>query len=203
MSHSVNDNGMKTQAELSERSLPIDEWSDIGRNVLLIILISGTVWAGCSLMKYLIELSLDWLFHTADVYSSENILFGAGFILVVMIAGGILRGFLLLRPAWKDSEGDGIDNVLLKYHKTYEGSGADPAGRYSEPTFTNTLRKIIMTTLTIGVGGSGGLEAPGVYLGETAAAGWSKFFKRPSADELRLYQLTGIAAAMGTLLAAP
>jgi CIC family chloride channel protein len=60
-----------------------------------------------------------------------------------------------------------------------------------------------MTTLTIGVGGSGGLEAPGVYLGETVSAGWSKFFKRPSADELRLYQLTGIAAAMGTLLAAP
>jgi H+/Cl- antiporter ClcA len=52
------------------------------------------------------------------------------------------------------------------------------------------------------LGGSGGLEAPGVYLGETVAAGWSKVFKRPLADELRLYQLTGIAA-IGTLLAAP
>ena len=54
MSHSVNNNEMKTHAELSERALPIDEWSDIGRNVLLIILISVTVWAGCSLMKNLI-----------------------------------------------------------------------------------------------------------------------------------------------------
>ena len=203
MSHSVNDNEIKTHAELSERILPIDKWTDIGRNTLMVILISATVWAGCSLMRHLIVLCLDWLFHTADVYRSENILFGAGVILVVMIAGGILRGILLLRPAWKDSEGDGIDNVLVRYYKTYEGSGDDPAARYSEPTFTHALRKIIMTTLTIGVGGSGGLEAPGVYLGETAAAGWSKFFKRPSADELRLYQLTGIAAAMGTLLAAP
>jgi CIC family chloride channel protein len=57
--------------------------------------------------------------------------------------------------------------------------------------------------LTIGGGGSGGLEAPSVYLGESLAAGWSKFFRRPSADELHLYQLAGIAAAVGTLLQAP
>ena len=29
-------------------------------------------------------------------------------------------------------------------------------------------------------------RAPGIYLGETLAAGWSKVFNRPSADELRL-----------------
>ena len=126
MSHSVNDNELKTHAELSERLLPIDKWTDIGRNTLMVILIAVTVWAGCSLMRHLIVLSLDWLFHTADVYRSENILFGAGVILVVMITGGILRGILLLRPAWKDSEGDGIDNVLVRYYKTYEGSGDDP-----------------------------------------------------------------------------
>jgi CIC family chloride channel protein len=203
MDHGIKDSEKKSHAELSERLLPIDKWTDIGRKTLLVIIISVTVWAGCSLMHHLIVIGLEWLFHTADVYRSENVLFGAGVILAVMLAGGILRGVLLLRPEWKDSEGDGIDNVLIKYHKTYEGSGDDPAGRYSEPTFAHALRKIIMTTLTIGVGGSGGLEAPGVYLGETVSAGWSKFFKRPSADELRLYQLTGIAAAMGTLLAAP
>ncbi len=29
MSHGVNDNEIKTQAELSERLLPIDKWTDI------------------------------------------------------------------------------------------------------------------------------------------------------------------------------
>ena len=192
-----------SHAELTEQLLTIDKWTDIGRKTLLVIIISFTVWACCSLMHHLIVLNLEWLFHTADVYRSENFLLGAGVILVVMLIAGILRGVLLLRPAWRDSEGDGINNVLMRYHETYKGNGDDPAGRYSKPTFSNALRKIIMTMLTIGVGGSGGLEAPGVYLGETVSAGWSKIFKRPSADELRLYQLTGIAAAIGTLLSAP
>ena len=116
---------------------------------------------------------------------------------------GTVRGLLLLIPAWKDAEGDGVEKALVSYHQTHKGDGDEPTTRYAEPTFFRAARIMVMTTLTIGAGGSGGLEAPGVYLGETLAAGWSKVFKRPSADELRLYQLAGIAAAIGTLLEAP
>ncbi|MHC4094414.1 MAG: chloride channel protein, partial [Planctomycetota bacterium] len=102
-----------------------------------------------------------------------------------------------------EAQGDGIDRALESFHSTYQEDGDDAAVRYAAPTFARAARKIVMTILTIGTGGSGGLEAPGVYVGESVAAGWSKVFRRPSADELRLYQLAGIAAAIGTLLAAP
>ncbi len=203
MGHGPRDSDKKAHAELSERLLALDRWADIGRKTLLVAIVSFTVWAGCSLMRYSIEIASEWLFHTADKYHSEHALLGMGVILGFMLIAGIIRGLLLLNPAWKDAEGDGIDNALVRYHQTYKGNGDDPRERYSEPTFLHAVRKIIMTTLTIGAGGSGGLEAPGVYLGETVGAGWSKIFKRPSADELRLYQLSGIAAAIGTLLAAP
>lgn len=203
MNHGPRDSEKKSHAELSERLLALDRWTDIGRKTLLVAIVSFTVWAGCSLMRHLIEIGLHWLFQTAEYYRSQNILLGAGVVLAVMLIAGIARGLLLLRPAWKDAEGDGIDNALIKYHQTYKDNGDDPKRRYSEPTFFHAVRKTIMTTLTIGTGGSGGLEGPAVYLGETVGAGWSKIFKRPSADELRLYQLSGIAAAIGTLLAAP
>jgi CIC family chloride channel protein len=197
-------NSEKTShAELSEQFATVDLWKDIGRKTLIVAIVSITVWAGCTLMRHLVEISTERIFHIADTYQSENILIGVLVILFIMLIGGILRGLLLLRPAWKDSSGDGVDKALIRYHKTYNENRDDNLLRYTEPTFSYSLRKIVMSILTIGTGGSGGLEAPGVYLGETVAAGWSKFFKRPSADELRFYQLSGIAAAIGTLLAAP
>jgi CIC family chloride channel protein len=193
-----------SHAEQSEKFIVADLWTDIGRKILIVAIISITVWAGCVLMRHFVEIGTEWIFHSADFYHSKNTFLGVLVILVILLIGGIIRGLLLLRPAWKDSSGDGVDKAQIRYHKTYNGNGDDSAAiRYTEPTFLHALRKIFMSILTIGTGGSGGLEAPGVYVGEAVAAGWSKFFKRPSADELRLYQLSGIAAAMGTLLSAP
>ena len=202
MHKGVENKEKASHAELSEQLSPSDLWADIGRNTLIVIIISFTVWAGCTFMRKIIGFGTEYIFHVTNTYQSGNILVGVLIILGIILAGGILRGLLLLRPAWRDSSGDGIDKVLIRHHNTYNDDGGNIT-RYSEPTFSHSLRKIVMSILTIGTGGSGGLEAPGVYLGETVAAGWSKFFKRPSPEELRLYQLSGIAAAIGTLLAAP
>jgi CIC family chloride channel protein len=202
--HEGPQDSVKTHhAELSERMPTIDMWADIVRKTLIVAIVSFTVWAGCALMRWLVGIGTQWLFETAETYHAKYALMGGAVILVIMLMAGIARGLLLLSPAWKDAEGDGIDKALVSFHQTYQGDGIDPTARYAKPTFLLAAQKLVMTTLTIGGGGSGGLEAPSVYLGETMAAGWSKVFKRPSADELRLYQIAGIAAAMGTLLKAP
>jgi len=203
MGHGPQDSEKKLHAEQSDTLLTRDTWVDIARKTLIVILVSITVWVGCELLRALVEFGSEWLFETAETYGSTHALLGPGIILSVMLIGGVARGLLLLMPSWKDAEGDGIDKGLVKYYQTYRGNADDATVRYEQPTFLHAVRKMVMTTLTIGTGGSGGLEAPGVYLGETIAAGWSKAFKRPSADELRLYQLAGVAAAIGTLLAAP
>jgi CIC family chloride channel protein len=203
MHEGPQDSEKKYHAELSERLLTVDMWADIVRKTLIVAIVSFTVWAGCALMRFLVGIGTQWLFETAEAYHAKHALMGGAVILVIMLMAGIARGLLLLSPTWKDAEGDGIDNALVSFHQTYQGDGNDPSSRYAEPTFLRAARKLVLTTLTIGGGGSGGLEAPSVYLGEALAAGWSKVFKRPSADELRLYQLAGVAAAIGTLLQAP
>ena len=203
MQHGPEATEKRAHADFSERLLTLDTWADIGRKTLIVAIVSFTVWAACSLMRRAVEFGTERLFGEAEAYASQGLVWGGVVILLVMLIGGALRGVLLLRPAWREAEGDGIDRALESFHSPYGKDGEDPTARYSEPTFARAVRKIIMTCLTIGTGGSGGLEAPGVYVGESVAAGWSKVFRRPSADELRLYQLAGIAAAVATLLAAP
>jgi CIC family chloride channel protein len=203
VNHGPKETEKKSHADQSEQTATVDRWADIARKTLMVALVSFTVWAGCSLMRLGVEIGTERLFGAADAQSANGFWLGAGTLLGVMLLVGTLRGLLLLRPAWRDSEGDGVDKALVRFHETYEGEGDDPTSRYAKPTFSNAVRKIVMTVLTIGAGGSGGLEAPGVYLGESLGAGWSRLFKRPSADELRLYQLAGIAAAIATLLSAP
>jgi CIC family chloride channel protein len=197
------DTEKKSHADLSEQAITVDLWADIAHKTLMVALVAFSVWAGCSLMRGGVEFGTERLFDAADTLGANGFWLGAGTLLGVMLLVGILRGLLLLRPAWRDAEGDGIDKALVRFHETYEGERDDPTPRYAKATFSNAVRKIVMTVLTIGAGGSGGLEAPGVYLGESLGAGWSRLFKRPSADELRLYQLAGVAAAIATLLAAP
>ncbi len=203
MHKGVGNKEKASHAELDDQIATADLWTDIGRKIFIVALISVSSWAACTLMRYLVEYGAEKMFHIADTYQSQNIFIGALIILAIILIGGVLRGLLLLHPAWKDSSGDGVEKALIRYHNTYNENGDDKHTRYAEPSFSHSLRKIFMSILTIGTGGSGGLEGPAVYLGETLAAGWGKIFKRPSADELRLYQLCGIAAGIGALLAAP
>lgn len=202
MHHGPEDAEKRSHADLSERALTADRWADIARKTVAVAIVAFTVWASCALMRWCVEIAIGSLFGLADTAGASGFWLGAGALLAVMLAVGVVRGLLLLRPAWTDAAGDGIDRALVRFHQSYEGGGNDPGIRHSEPAFSAAARKMVMTVLTIGAGGSGGLEAPGVYLGESLGAGWSRIF-RSSADELRLYQLAGVAAAIAALLAAP
>lgn len=124
-------------------------------------------------------------------------------IFVILIISAVIRGLLLQIPSWKNSEGDGMARSLEFYHDTYDSEEGPEQPRYKQPTFIQAIRRVILTSLTVGCGGSGGIEAPVVPVGECIGAGWSKFFKIPKPDDLRIYQMAGISAAVATLLDAP
>jgi chloride channel protein, CIC family len=135
-----------------------------------------------------------------SAYRLEN----AGFILIaVIMIGALLRGVLLQIPSWRHSEGDGMGNSLEAFHATYDHDEEGHQPRYDQPSLIEALRRVVLTVLTVGTGGSGGIEAPVVPIGECLGAFWSKTLGVIRPDDLRIYQMAGIAAAVATLLDAP
>lgn len=128
-----------------------------------------------------------------------------------------------------DVEGDGLERAIALYYtsepsfeQTLQGTeGTDV--RWQLPTMLLAIRKWLGTLVTLGSGGSGGLEASVTLIGESLSAGlfkpnrwvraahnrngWVSRFCRwwdtSQADELQTAQLGGIAAAVSTLLGTP
>ena len=125
-------------------------------------------------------------------------------------------------------EGDGIERAIALYF------AADPAvrrgfasdqtrlgARWKKSTFAMAIRKFVATLVTLGCGGSGGLEASSALIGENLGAWYYKLrstrapkledlpksmtapWAAPNPDYLQAAQLSGIAAAVTVLLGAP
>jgi chloride channel protein, CIC family len=129
----------------------------------------------------------------------------------------------------RDVEGDGLERAIALYyasepsleHTLLGQEGADV--RWQLPTFSLVIRKFLATLTTLGSGGSGGLTASASLIGESVAAGLFKprqraahlthqlrisrrlwhWWRSSGPDELQTAQLSGIAAAVATLLGAP
>jgi chloride channel protein, CIC family len=129
----------------------------------------------------------------------------------------------------RDVEGDGLERAIALYYASEPGlehtllgqEGADV--RWQLPTFSLVIRKFLATLATLGSGGSGGLTASASLIGESVAAGLFKprqraahlthqfgisprlwhWWRSSGPDELQTAQLSGIAAAVATLLGAP
>lgn len=122
-----------------------------------------------------------------------------------------------------DVEGDGLERAISLYYAsepTFERSILGDEGvdvRWKMPSISLAARKFLATLATLGSGGSGGLEASVTLIGESLAAGIFKPRFRPDSflrrmfrflgesdpDDLQTAQLSGIAAAVATLLGAP
>lgn len=126
-------------------------------------------------------------------------------------------------------EGDGIERAIALYFaadpSVRKGSATDQSGleaRWQRSTFAMAVRKFVATLVTLGSGGSGGLEASSALIGENLGAwfykvrsnkalakleGWPKKtihpWVAPNPDYLQVAQLSGIAAAVTVLLGAP
>ncbi|MCA9490065.1 MAG: chloride channel protein, partial [Myxococcales bacterium] len=176
-----------------------DSWDHIGRLVLVVTLVAAVVWGACTALRLVVHETS----HLVLEHAQEG-LAGGAILLFVLAVAGIVRGLLLRNdPAWKDAAGDGMNVALENYHVTYVHDGDDPQPRYSRPAFALAARKALFTVLTLGSGGSGGLEAPTVLTAEALSSGIARVMQVRSEHELRTYQLAGIAAAVSTLLGAP
>jgi CIC family chloride channel protein len=126
-------------------------------------------------------------------------------------------------------EGDGIERAIALYFSAdpsvKKGFAAEQTGleaRWSKSTLTMAIRKFAATLVTLGSGGSGGLEASSALIGESLGAwyyklrsvempakpkNWLKGLTRPwvapNPDYLQVAQLSGIAAGVTVLLGAP
>lgn len=177
-----------------------DSWDHIARLVVLCAMLAAFVWGVVTALRYAVHHSFEALIHFVE---HQPGLLGPVVLLVVLGLVGTLRGLLIQRPGWADASGDGMDIALDNYHSTYGDADDDPQPRYQRPAFRLAVRKAVATLLTLGSGGSGGLEAPAVLISESLAAGFSRVFRIQSEHELRTYQLAGISAAVTTLLGAP
>ncbi len=79
-----------------------------------------------------------------------------------------------------DVEGDGLEPTIALYYTSEPGLDRMLLGvegvraRWNLPTFSLALRKALATLATIGLGGSGGLEASVTLIGESLAVGLFK-----------------------------
>jgi CIC family chloride channel protein len=126
-------------------------------------------------------------------------------------------------------EGDGIERAIALYFSAdpsaKKGFTSDQTGleaRWKKSTFAMAVRKFVASLVTLGSGGSGGLEASSALIGENLGAWYYKLrsskvpanledlpksmtlpWVAPNPDYLQAAQLSGIAAAVTVLLGAP
>lgn len=196
----------RAQAIEDRSHLITETWRCLGRNILLTVLVAITVWAFCATLLITVEHANEWLFGHFE-HHANHLNDAPWILLAVLVGGGIVRDILLRFDVWKDAEGDGVAVSLSYFYDAYQKqlAGHDNPNdeRYNKPTFMRAVRRVVLTFLTVGTGGSGGLEGPVIPVGEALGSGWSKYFKILSPDDLRIMQMAGISVAFSTLLSAP
>jgi CIC family chloride channel protein len=117
------------------------------------------------------------------------------------MGGAIIRALLITYSHWSDAYGDGASQSMQNFYDSYKEK--DTQYRYKKSTLWQSVRRVIMTFLTLGTGGSGGLEGPAIPVGEGVGAWFGKTFHIKDNDTLRALQLAGISACVCTLLQSP
>lgn len=196
---------LKHEAAILDQSHLLEEsWRTLARNFLTVVLIAVSSWLLTSVMRWCVEQGAEHLFEPFS--KPHESLHAAWILMAVLVIAGLVRGMIIRLPSWSDSDGDGAGKSLQYFIHTYstdESRHQATEERYRQPTFMRALRRMVMTVLTIGSGGSGGIEGPVIPIGESLGSGWSRIFHVQSADNLRAFQMAGIAAAVATLLNAP
>ena len=113
------------------------------------------------------------------------------FLYLALPGIGILLTVLYLKYFIKDDLSHGISKVLLSITKNK-----------SRIKFHNTYASVISSTLTVGFGGSVGLEAPIVYTGAAVGSNLSKAF-RLDYKTTTLLLACGVAGAFAAIFKAP
>ena len=169
-----------------------------------VLLVSGLTWALTSVMMRLVLHSNHTLFSYMDNQSTFSS--GNRFFIIVIFSFACIRAILYQFPWFKDACGDGASKALAYFQLTYDQQNTDEEifkQTYEAGTFSVALKRVLVTVMTLGAGGSGGLEGPAIPVGETIGSGIAKVFKVRDLVWLRILQMCGISAAVTTLLHAP
>ncbi len=113
------------------------------------------------------------------------------FLYLALPGIGILLTVLYLRTFIKDSLSHGISKVIQAISKNH-----------SRIKFHNTYSSVVSSTLTVGFGGSVGLEAPIVYTGAAVGSNLAGFFKQDY-KTTTLLLACGAAGAIAGIFKAP
>lgn len=222
------------------RNLPSYFDEEERRLVFQSVVIGVVVWA----IIYPLKEAVHWLFHFT-LHWLEDLGHGPQQLLVLLplLLGAMLVSAIAYYRAavihYRDSngrihelndvEGDGLERAISLYYSSEPAfeqvlqgqEGLDV--RWQLPTFTLAIRKFLATLITLGSGGSGGLEASVTLIGESTSAGLFKprrplkqaqakvglvsqfwrWWQADDPDDLQTAQLSGIAAAVAVLLGAP
>lgn len=177
-------------------------------HILEIIVLSAFVWFMITVMMQTVAAMNEVMFEIFNDYHSyvvpwikNHYLF---FLFIFAIA--VLRSIFYRIKWFEGAFGDGATCTVNFFHDTYKSNKTIDEIKselQTLPSFTSGLKRLFITVLTIGAGGSGGLEGPGIPIGESFGRGFAKLFKINSVERFRIYQMCGIAAAISTLLHAP
>jgi len=200
------------------------------------VIIGAIVWAVVFSLKNAVHWAFGATMHWIESASTPLLLF------VPLLAGApivvALNRYLHATVRYRDEkgrihelndvEGDGLERAIALYYSSepaLEQSLNAKEGveaRWELPTISLAIRKFFATLTTLGTGGSGGLEASVVLIGESISAGlfkprrtiksdspekaWNRFlawWRQSNPDELQTMQLCGVSAAVAVLLGAP
>lgn len=201
------------------------------------VIIGVVVWAVVQALKT----SVHWLFET-NMHWIENVGTPVALFVPLLLGAVIVAAIVKFRPAelyyrdkegrvhaLNDVEGDGLERAISLYYTSEPSLEQTLTGiegveaRWDLPTFSLALRKFLATLVTLGSGGSGGLEASVTLIGESISAGLFKprplvdrankrggvvgriwhWWRVENPDHLQTAQLSGIAAAVAVLLGTP
>ncbi|MFQ5399546.1 MAG: chloride channel protein [Anaerolineae bacterium] len=219
------------------RNLPDYFDEEERRLVFQSVIIGVVVWFVVFALKSAVHWSFETLLHWIERSPTPAL------ILLPLLAGSLVVATITQYRATSlqyrddeghvhelnDVEGDGLERAISLYYTsepTFEQALTGQEGvevRWQLPTFTLAARKFLATLVTLGSGGSGGLEASVTLIGESVSAGLFKprplaaaadwrlgwfgrarrWWRANDPDDLQTAQLSGIAAAVAVLLGAP
>jgi CIC family chloride channel protein len=201
------------------------------------IVIGGVVWIAVFALKE----SVHWLFHRVLhwIESAPSL----WMLFIPLAIGALIVGLIAQFRSeiiyFRDDEGeieplnaiegDGIERAIALYYAAdpaaSERTVSDRSGleaRWQKSTMAMAIRKFLASLVTLGSGGSGGLEASSALIGENLGAWYYKLrinkaqfdlenlakgvvnpWDAPNPDYLQTAQLSGVAAAVTVLLGAP
>lgn len=198
------------------------------------VITGAVVWAVVYTLKQLVHLLFTQVIGWAEAAPTPFVIFiplTIGALITLLLANWRASNVYYRDEsghvhALNDVVGDGLERTIALYYTSepaFERALLGVEGvraRWELPTFSLALRKFGATLATLGLGGSGGLEASVTLIGESLAVGlvkprlrllphrlWAlrfwRWWRTLDPDELQAVQLCGVAAAVTTLLGAP